>query len=192
MTPRLWSAKLLTATIPIALAATELRADGEFFQFDIGSETSTAVVSVERGRLAYGLVFSDYTGPEDLNLSVSYKFNLGAPVTFRLGPAIQHEGLETLKGGLRLVAEHYRPTSFGSVFLLGELSTIDRSYLALAAIGFRDPRVTFEFSHLGDDDGFRDTVAAVAFAIPKTKASLRAGYKIETDESFIGISVNTF
>lgn len=185
-------ATLAIAAIPMMFAATELRADGEFFQFDTGPDTTTAVVSVERGPLAFGLVYSDYTGPEDLNLSVTYKFNLGTPVTFRAGPTLQHEGLDTLKGGLRLVAEHYQPTSFGSVFLLGEFSTIDRSYFALAAFGLRNPKVTFELSHLGDDDGFRDTVAALAFGIPNTKASLRLGHKIETDETFVGISVNTF
>lgn len=180
------------AVLPLLVLATQVRADGEFFQFDLGQDTSTVVMSVERGRMAYGLTFSDYTGPEDLNLSVSYKFTLGTPVTFRAGPAVQYEGLDTWKGGLRLVAEHYRPTGFGSVFLLGEYSTIDNAYFTLAAFGFRQPGVTVELSHLGDDDGFRDTVVALAARLPGTPASLRAGYKIETDEAFVGISVNTF
>lgn len=176
----------------LALVATAAQADGEFYQLDLGEDTTTAVISVERDRLAYGMVFSDYTGPEDLNLTVSYKFTLGTPVTFRAGPAIQLEGLETVKGGIRLVAEHYQSTSFGSIFLLGEITTIDRGYFALAAIGFNEPDVTFEFSYLGDDDGFRDKVAAVAFGIPNTKAGFRAGYKFDSEESFVGISINTF
>lgn len=180
------------AVAMLALTAPPSLADGEFYQLDLGEDTTTAVVSVERGRLAYGMVFSDYTGPEDLNLTASYKFTLGTPVTFRAGPAIQLEGLDTVKGGIRFVAEHYQPTSFGSLYLLGEATTIDRGYFALAAIGFDKPDVTFEFSYLGDDDGFRDKVAAVAFGIPNTKASFRAGYKFDTEESFIGIAINTF
>ncbi|MDD9724615.1 hypothetical protein PVV74_04010 [Roseovarius sp. SK2] len=180
------------AAAMLVFAAPAAQADGEFFQLDLGEDTTTAVISVERDRLSYGMVFSDYTGPEDLNLTASFKFSLGTPVTFRAGPAIQLEGLETVKGGIRFVAEHYQPTSFGSVFLLGEATTIDRGYFALAAIGFDKPDVTFEFSYLGDDDGFRDKVAAVAFGIPNTKASFRAGYKLDSEESFIGISINTF
>ena len=180
------------AAAMLALAAPTAQADGEFYQLDLGEDTTTAVISVERGRLAYGMVFSDYTWPEDLNMTASYKFTLGTPVTFRAGPAIQLEGLDTVKGGIRLVAEHYQPTSFGSIFLLGEFTTIDRGYFTLAAIGFDKPDVTVEFSYLGDDAGFHDTVAAVAFGIPNTKASFRAGYKFDTEESFVGISINTF
>lgn len=180
------------AVAMLALTAPAAQADGEFYQLDLGEDTRTAVISVERGRLAFGMVFSDYTGPEDLNLMASYKFTLGTPVTFRAGPAIQLEGFETVKGGLRVVAEHYQPTSFGSIFLLGEFTTIDRGYFTLAAIGLNKPDVTFEFSYLGDDDGFHDTVAAVAFGIPNTETSFRAGYKFDTEESFVGISINTF
>ncbi|WP_111733708.1 hypothetical protein [Roseovarius amoyensis] len=178
--------------LPVVLIAATAQADGEFYQLDLGEDTTTAVVSVERGRMSYGIVFSDYTGPEDLNLMVSYKFSLGTPITFRAGPAIQLEGLDRLKGGIRLVAEHYQPTSFGSIYLLGEATTIDRGYFTLAAISFNKPDVTFEFSYLGDDDGFRDKVATVAFGIPNTKASFRAGYKFDSEESFVGISINTF
>lgn len=192
MTVRTKPIRAVAVTLTLALAPLAARADGEFYQLDLGEDTTTAVISVERDRLSYGMVFSDYTGPEDLNLTASYKFTLGTPVTFRAGPAVQLEGLDTVKGGIRLVAEHYRPTSFGSIFLLGEVTTIDRGYFALAAVGFDKPDVTFEFSYLGDDDGFRDTVAAVAFGIPKTKASFRAGYKFDSEESFVGISINTF
>ncbi|WP_375173682.1 hypothetical protein [Pseudooceanicola sp.] len=176
----------------LALTALAAKADGEFYQLDLGEKTRTAVISVERERLAYGMVFSDNIGREDLTLTASYKFTLGTPVTFRVGPALQIEGPDTLKGGIRLVAEHYQPTSFGSIFLLGEATTIDRGYFALAAIGFDKPDVTVEFSYLGDDDGFRDKVAALAFGIPNTKARFRAGYKFDTEEAFVGISINTF
>ncbi|WP_135507564.1 hypothetical protein [Roseovarius aestuariivivens] len=182
----------ISAALALVVAASTAEADGEFYQLDLGEDTTTAVLSVERDRLAFGIVFSDYTGPEDLNLTASYKFTLGTPVTFRAGPALQLEGLDTLKGGIRLVAEHYQPTSFGSIFLFGEATTIDRGYFALAAIGFDRPDVTFEFSYLGDDDGFRDKIAAMAFGIPSTKASVRVGYKFDTEESFLGISINTF
>jgi len=187
-----------TIAIAAALAAGgagRAPADGEFAQFDLSPDTFTGVLSAERGRFSLGTVYSDYEDGSDLNLTLSYALPLGdpqRPVTLRVGPALQYERLETWKAGVRVVAEHYRPTSFGSLFLLGEVSTIDRAYFGLASLGLRDPAVTVELTHQGDDDGYRGSALAIVKPLAGTDLSLRAGYKFEAGEVFVGMSINTF
>lgn len=191
--------RTLSCLPALALAATfgagGARADGYFAQFDASTESFTGVASMQRGRFSFGTVYSSYDGGEDFNLNAAYAFPLGdpqMPVTLRVGPALQYEGLEEMKFGLRVVAEHYRPTDFGHVFLLGEFSTIDKAYFGLVGIGLRGPDVVIEITHQGDDDDYRETSLAIAKAIPGTDFSVRAGYKFRDEEIFLGLSWNTF
>lgn len=183
------------AAIVAAGGAGNAAADGEFAQFDLSPDTFTGVLSAQRGRFSFGTVYSDYVDGSDLNFTLSYAVPLGdpqMPVTLRVGPALQYERLETWKAGLRVVAEHYRPTEFGNIFLLGEVSTIDRAYFGLASLGLRDPGLAFELTHQGDDDGYRETALAIVKPIEGTALSLRAGYKFDAEEVFVGMSFNTF
>lgn len=187
--------RLGAVAVCVALCATgPARADGEFLQFDVSPTTANGVFSVERGRLSYAFSYSDYVGSSDLNASVTYKFVVGeaAPVTFRFGPAVQYERLSTLKVGLRAVAEHYRPTSFGHVFLLGEVTSIDLGYFGLATVGFTKPDIDFDFVVQGDNAGYSDQSIAATFGIGATGARLRAGYRFQSKEAFLGFSVNSF
>ncbi|MEC7762572.1 MAG: hypothetical protein VX874_11755 [Pseudomonadota bacterium] len=175
-------------------AAGAAQADGEFLQFDVSPTTANGVFSIERGRLSYAFSYSDYPGPADLNASVTYKFVVGeaAPVTFRFGPAVQYERLSTLKFGIRAIAEHYRPTSFGHVFLLGEVTSIDLGYFGLATVGFDKPDVDFEFVVQGDNAGYSDQSIAATFGLGTPGARLRAGYRFQSREAFLGMSLNSF
>ena len=171
------------------------RADGEFYQVDVSPTTEGGVATIERGRIAYGLGYSGYTGGADLNLSASYKVAVGGPdlpITLRIGPALQYERLEEWKPGLRLVAEHYRPTGFGHLFVLGEVTTIDRGYFGLVQVGFSGAGVAVELTHQGDDDGFEESAIAVTRPLPGSKANLRLGYKLREGVAFAGWSYNTF
>ena len=186
---------LSVAAWAVACGASVVRADGYFAQADISVDTFTGVFSMQRGPLTFGTVYSDYEGGEDLNVTAAYAFPLGdpaMPVTLRVGPALQYEGLEELKVGLRVVAEHYRPTDFGSLFLLGEGSSSDKAYFGLVAFGLSGPDVVIELTHQGDDDDYRETAVAVAKPVPGTDFSVRAGYKFRAEEVFLGISWNTF
>lgn len=190
----LLSAMTLAGAVALGPAG-EARADGMFAQLDVAPGDVTAVLSAQRGRLSYGTVYSDYGNGADLNFQLSYAFALGdpnAPVTLRVGPAVQYEGLKTWKAGARIVAEHYRPTEFGNIFLLGEYSTIDNAYFALASVGLRDAGLAVELTHQGDDDGFRETALALSVPLEGTDVALRAGYKFRAKEVFVGVSWNTF
>ncbi|MBV7379670.1 hypothetical protein [Maritimibacter dapengensis] len=186
-------AGVLAACVALNCPSTVL-ADGTFFQVDASPTTANGTLSVERGEIAYGAGVSQYIGGTDLNASVTYKVVIGEafPVTFRAGPAFQYEALTTAKVGLRFVAEHYSDTSFGHVFALGEFTTIDAGYFGLLAVGFNEPDVDFEFTVQGDNKGYLDQSVAATIGIPETKARVRFGYRINSQEIFGGISINTF
>ncbi|WP_238368374.1 hypothetical protein [Mesobacterium pallidum] len=188
-------AALALAAFFCAAAGGMAWADGEFYQVDVSPTTEGGVATIERGRMAYGLGYSGYAGGADLNLSASYKLSVGGPelpITLRIGPALQRERLEDWKYGLRLVAEHYRPTGFGHLFLLGEVTTIDRGYFGLVQVGLSDASVSVELTHQGDDDGFEESAIAVTRPLAGSKASLRLGYKLREGVAFVGWSYNTF
>ena len=177
-----------------ALLPSTAVSDGLFAQLDASRTTTTGVLSVERGNLSYATSLSGYTGGADLNASLTYKFVLGeaAPVTFRIGPAFQYEGLATPKFGVRVIAEHYRPTTFGHVFLLGEFTSIDTGYFGLLTVGFNEPDIDFEFTVQGDDDGYFDQSIAATYGLPNNATRLRLGYRFQSREVFAGVSFNTF
>lgn len=194
-TARRRKGRLALAALAVLWFAAPAAADGAFVQLDVSPTTLSAGASMERGNVSVATGFNAYTGGADLNLSVTYKFLVGdpsAPVTFRLGPAFQYEGLTTPKFGVRAVAEHYRPTSFGHIFLLGEFTTIDTGYFGLVTVGFADPDVDFEFTVGGDNKGYSDQSIAATIPVNGTKARLRAGYRFQSREVFAGISLNTF
>lgn len=179
----------------LTLMPLRVAADGEFAQLDLAPDDVTAVASIARGPLSFGAVYSNFGSGADLTFTTTYGVPVGPaanPVTLRFGPTAQYEGLDDWKFGVRLIAEHYRPTDFGSLFLLGEVTTVDRGYFALAAIGLSGPGVTVELTHQGDDDGYRETAVGLVKPLGDTDISLRLGYKIREEEVFVGASWNTF
>ena len=126
------SAGLGAFAIGVALGqALPAAADGEFLQADIGGDTQSAVATVVRGSVSYGLNFSKYEDGRSGAASVTYALPIDAPATLRLGPSLgfqdddDDEGTEVTVG-LRLVAERYVPADFGSAYLLGDFSTVNR------------------------------------------------------------------
>jgi len=186
----------LAATALTALLATTapVRADGEFFQVDISEPDRSAVLTIQRGRWAFGVGVSDYDNGTDINASVtrSWQLDAGVPVTLRFGPTLQYERTDRLKAGVKIVAESWNPTGFGHLFLLGEVNSIDAGYFALAQFGLGQTNTVIELSHQGDNDGYSETKAAVAWRPQGGPLALRAGWSFDKDVAFAGFAINTF
>ncbi|GLT08386.1 hypothetical protein ACFQFQ_16840 [Sulfitobacter porphyrae] len=176
--------------------APSAHADGEFLQVDLSESTSTGTLSIARGPLTYGASAVSYEGGSTYGLSATYKLPVAEQfVTLRLGPAlgyVKDNGKDgSFEAGLKLVAERYIPTDFGSVFLLADLNSIENSWFVLAQFGLSGPGLSFELSH-GESDTYSETSLAVAKRLGDSPTSLRAGYRFDADEIFVGLSINTF
>lgn len=178
------------------LWASTAHADGEFLQLDLSGSTSTGTLSIARGPLTYGASAVSYEGGSTYGLSATYQLPVAQQfVTLRFGPAlgyVKEDGADgSFEAGVKLVAERYIPTDFGSVFLLADLNSIENSWFVLAQLGLSRPGVSFELSH-GKSETYSETSLAIAKRFGDGPTSLRAGYRFDAKEVFVGLSVNTF
>jgi hypothetical protein len=185
----------LLAALVVAARPAPGWADGEFAQLDVSASTTGGVASVQRGSLTFGGVVTIPDGDPSATLSATQALNLPvswAP-TLRVGPALglSGEDLADVEAGLRLSAERYTGTDWGSVYGLADLGTIDRSWFILGQVGLAKTRLTFELSH-GASDEYEETTLAVSRRLRDSPVSLRSGYRFDAGEVFIGVSVNTF
>lgn len=174
--------------------STPARADGTFFQIDRTESSASGVLAVERGNLQFGLNRSNWNGGFHWTGRVTWKFPLqfgSVPVTLRVGPTVQYSHPSTWQGGLAVVAESYNPTSWGSLFLLGDFSTIDASYFLMAQFNHKSG-LSLELATLGNNQSYHDQTLAVDYRFKNTPFSLRVGRKFESRETFVGFSINTF
>lgn len=189
-------AAALVAVAALAGQVAPAAANGEFYQLDAGEHAVTGVVAVERDRLAFGLGRSSYIGGYNWNLSTTYKWTypvLGKKVTVRLGPSAQYDSDDETRFGVKAVTESYIGTDWGSVFLLGDFNTIKHGYFTMAQFQHRASGLGVQFSAQGDDRGYDENTITGLWKIPGHEAvSLRLGHKLREDESFIGVSINTF
>lgn len=171
-------------------------ADGEFLQLDLSETTSTGTLSIARGALTYGASAVSYQDGSTYGLSATYQLPFAQKfVTLRAGPAlgyVKEDGTDgSFEAGIKLVAERYIPTDFGSVFLLADINSIDSSWFVLAQLGLSQPGLSFELSH-GESETYSETSLAIAKRFGDGPTSLRAGYRFDAKEVFVGLSVNTF
>lgn len=189
-----WASVARLATLLVAGPAPGW-ADGEFAQLDVSASTTGGVASVQRGPLTFGGVVTIPDGDPSVAFSATQALNLPvswAP-TLRVGPALglSGQGLEDVEVGLRLSAERYIGTNWGSAYGLVDLGTIDRSWFILGQVGLAETQLAFELSH-GASDEYEETTFAVSRRFQGSPVSLRAGYRFDADEIFVGVSVNTF
>ncbi|GHG11409.1 hypothetical protein [Paracoccus aerius] len=190
------SAGLGAFAIGVALGqALPAAADGEFLQADVGRSTQSAVATVVRGPVSYGLNVSKYEDGRSGAANVTYALPIDAPATLRLGPSLgfQEDDDEDseVTVGLRLVAERYVPADFGSAYLLGDFSTVNRSWFLLGQLTYAPADIGIELSR-GGSETYHETTLAVQKRLTGSPVSLRIGYKISSDELFAGFSINTF
>ena len=184
----------LFATVAILLLGTGLaRADGEYFQFDIGPDDATAVGSFERSGISTGAVWSRYEDGGSLSASITTSRAAGIAgrsVTLRYGPAVRFGG--DIRLGAKLVAESYTATDWGGLFVIGEISSIDLSYFAMAEVNLHNQGLSIAAFAAGDDAGYADQGVVVGKALGASDWRLRMGYKLDAQEVFLGIVLNTF
>lgn len=187
----------LTGTLGAAalvLTAVPALADGTFVQIEQAKSTSGAVLAVNRDRLTYGGVVSHWDGGSSVVASALYGFDTPFGASFKVGPALGgvfKDGEEDdYELGLRASLDRWMPTSWGSFYYLAEVNSIDNSWFLLASTGWGDSGFNTELS-TGGSDSYSDTTLAVSKQYDGP-VSLRVGYRFESEEYFIGFSINTF
>ncbi|WP_143037568.1 hypothetical protein [Allgaiera indica] len=190
-----WGAPLAALSIAGAVAvAMPARADGTFFQLDRSRTATGGVLAVQRGRVQFALSRSDWNGGFHWVGRVSWRFPIqfgSVPVTLSLGPAVQYSHPSAWRGGLSVAAESYNPTSWGSLYLLSDLSTIDAGYFFLAQFNHKSG-VSLELAAVGNNAHYADRTVTLDYRFPNTPYSLRLGRKLQARETYIGFSINTF
>ena len=177
------------------LLAQAAAADGYFLQGDAGARTQSVVASASRGSLNYGMNLSNYEDGHSGAISLTYALPLADVAVMKVGPTIgfQHEQDkgDDVQAGLKLSLERYRPTSFGSTYLLADLSSVHQSWFLLGQMTFAPGNFGVELSR-GGSDSYRETTLAFQKRIADGPLSVRLGYKLTSDEVFAGFSINTF
>lgn len=177
----------------VALAGAPARADGEFLQLDLSASTVGGVASVQRGPLTFGGVVTIPQDDPSALASASWGWAIPGGATLRAGPALglSAPDLSEAELGARVVVERYVATGWGGLFGLAEASTVDRSGFVLAQLTLAEPRLTLEASR-GASETYAETTVALSRRLGDSPVSLRAGYRFEAGEVFVGVSVNTF
>lgn len=170
-------------------------ADGYFFQTDVGDETRSLVATASHRALNFGVNLSGYEGGHSAIVSTTYTFPMGNVAILKFGPSIgvlrENGAWESPELGAKLSLERYVGTSFGSVYGLAEANSIDNAWFLLAQLTLQDPGLSFELSR-GGSDSYRETTVAFQKRLSEGPTSLRFGYKLSSDEFFIGFNINTF
>lgn len=192
--------RFLRCALGLMLLAGPAAADGEFLQFDLSEKTTVGVASIARDAFSFGGAYVDYDGGRSLVLHALYAVPLGegsSPTTVRIGPSLGFIDEDVVSGGpdaelgLKLAVERYQPTAFGGLFLLADMNTIDSAWFALAQAQLSGPGISVELS-AGGSDSYEETTLAVSRRFGTSPVSLRAGYRFDADELFLGLSYNTF
>ncbi|MCP1170013.1 hypothetical protein [Limimaricola litoreus] len=181
------------ALLAFVLSAGLARADGEYLQFDLGPTDSTAVGSFERDGISTGAVWSRYTDGGSLGFSTSLSRQLslgGRPVTLRYGPSLRYDG--DVRLGAKIVAENYTSTDWGGVFVIGEINSIDWSYFSMIEASRNPAGQSLALVATGDDTGYAEQSLVVAKTISGSDWRIRAGYRLQAREVFVGAALNTF
>ncbi|KAA9008095.1 hypothetical protein [Histidinibacterium aquaticum] len=178
----------------LALALPGMAAAQEFLQYDVSPSDSTLVASATRGAYGASLTYSRFTGGGEATVSATRGFAVpvaGAPATLRVGPSVLLSEDDSPEAGLKIVAEQYRPTNWGGLFLLAEATTVNSGYFAMVQPNLANG-VSFEITAAGNSEGYRERALAVTRRLGDGPWRLRAGYRFVAEEVFVGASLNTY
>ena len=197
MAERFWSpVKSIVVCGLVCLNVTgPAHADGEFAQMDISRETTGIVLSFVRSDWTADVSFAEYPEGWTQALSLRRALPLDMPFTFKVGPTVARSydrstASTDVEAGLRVSAERYQPTNFGSIYLLADVSSVDATAFGLAQVGLSNG-FSIEVSS-GRSDTYSETTVAVSQRVGDGPFAVRAGYRFDTDVAFIGFSINTF
>ncbi|QQA44017.1 hypothetical protein [Pelagovum pacificum] len=189
---------LLTGlSLATAFAASAALADGEFLQLDVAEGGTVGVVgSVTRGDLNYGAVYTGYDGGAALGLSVTATLGWPEFATVKFGPTLGYDYSESddeteSNYGAKISIERYMPTGFGALYGLAEYNSIDDAYFLLLQPSFGQSGFGMELTS-GGSDNYEERAIALTKRFDGTPFTVRAGYKFDSEESFVGFAINTF
>lgn len=179
----------------VAAWTTPSFADGYFLQADISNNTKSVVGVWSQGTLSYSTNFTDYESGRTASLALLYRLPVENLPIVKIGPTlgVQKNDNEdsTYTAGARLSVEKYTPTSFGSNYVLVDVSSVENSWFVLGQLTFDQPSLGFELSR-GASDTYNETTLAVQKQFGDGPLSIRFGYKASSKEVFAGFSINTF
>lgn len=116
-------------------------------------------------------------------------------LTTRVGPTFGFDDPDDqardYQAGALISLERYMPTAFGGVFGMAQASSINHGWFILGQVNFARTGLGFELSR-GGSDSYHETTFAIQKKLGDSPTSLRAGYKLDSGEAFMGMSFNTF
>ena len=183
--------------LPLSAAAFAgaARADGEFLQLELGTETLTTVAAVERGALTFGLVRAGYEEGREWSLATTYRVArpriLGATATIKAGLVAKLDDADDLTPTTRVTAESYRDGDWGSLFWLAQIDGPGRGYYLGVQGGFGRTPFGVAVDTQGSED-WHESSAVLTYRIAGTPVTLRLGQKLESGETFVGLSISRF
>ncbi|MFN3538267.1 MAG: hypothetical protein ACK4Y4_12545 [Brevundimonas sp.] len=186
------SSVLISATFVLSLGlVSPAAANGEFLQFDFAPDASSLTATMRRDRLTFSLGWSEFETGQATSLWASYGFAVGDG-WLRAGPSLRVDNAGQTDIGLRAGLEHFSVSGRRTYFLLAEVNSIQSEYQALAQIGDQPTGLAAEMSFQGNSSGYRERTLAVSYRLGDSPARLRAGYRFNSGQAFIGLSINTF
>jgi hypothetical protein len=193
--PNKFALKLMFA-VGMIFIATSVFADGEFWGFDISENTNSGVLAVQRGNYNFGAGYTDYGDGVSASLIATRRlpFDFGIDgLKLSTGPAIGFGGgdLSEPTVSLSLGASRYTPNDWGATFLQVSASTNRRNYFSQAQLTLSEPGVTFSVSRGGSLD-YSAASVAISKKIGDGPVSVKVGYRLLTNDFFVGFSVSTF
>lgn len=189
---RLKIVAMLTACVCLSQQAA---ADGYFIQLDVGGQTQGLVAAASQGPVGYGVNVTEYEGGRSGAASISYGWSTADIGVLKLGPTIGFDRADSqetdVQTGIKASLERYSPATFGSTFVLADVSSVNRSWFLLGQLSHQPTGVSMELSR-GGSDTYHETTLAVQGRLSDGPLILRLGYKLSSDELFAGIAINTF
>lgn len=194
-----WTA-LLGVAFLFAIVPAQGRADGEVWGLDISESSTGGLLSASRGELSFGATVTDYEGGVSAGLSLSrslpYTFGIeglqlsaGAGLGFSYDD--EEDGFSDPKVGLSTGVQRYRSTEFGNIFWQVSLSTIAQARFTQLQIGFDEPGLSLAISY-GASTEYEETSISISKRLGESPVSLRAGWRVNAEEVFVGFTVNTY
>jgi hypothetical protein len=171
-------------------------ADGEYWGVDVSESTQGGVLAASRGDWNFGAGYTDYGDGVSASLSLTrtlpWTFGIEG-MSISAGPALGFGGgdLSEVELGLNVGIQRYIAFDWGAVFLQASAGTNRQNYFTQAQLTLSDPGLTFAISR-GASLDYEETSLSVSKQLGEGPVSLRAGYRLNAKEFFVGFSVNTF
>lgn len=180
---------MLVTTAPVVMA------DGIFVQTEIGDDTRGVVASQTRGAWSVGGVHTRYEEGNALGLFLTKEVATWNGTTLKVGPSLAwtdpQDARASWQPGVKVAAERWTGFSTFGLFTLAEINTADHGWFANVQASHYATGLAVELSR-GGSDTYHDTTLALRKRIGTGPFHLRIGHKFSSEDTFIGVTLNTF